>query len=139
AGSPDVNAVMAARGLRSGSVSRAGRGVPAGAGLGEEAQAGPFGELGEHVAGLDAERGREVLSCPVASGLAGHDAGDLVSSGVGRGPGGWSLRPRGSAAGRSEGGAKMVTSTRVIPGGSSGRSWTRRWYLEVEHFTFRAL
>jgi hypothetical protein len=33
----------------------------------------------------------------------------------------------------------MVTSTRVIRVGSSGRSWTRRWYLEVEHFTFRAL
>jgi uncharacterized protein DUF6788 len=67
-------------------------------GLGEEAQAGPFGELGEHVAGLDAEHVREVASGPVASGLAGHDVGDLVSSGVGpglAGPGGCSLRPRG--------------------------------------------
>lgn len=35
------------------------------AGLGEEAQAGPFGELGEHVAGLDAEQGGEVASGPV--------------------------------------------------------------------------
>jgi hypothetical protein len=33
----------------------------------------------------------------------------------------------------------MVTSTRVIRVGSSGRSWSRRWYREVEHFTFRAL
>jgi hypothetical protein len=40
--------------------------------------------------------------------------------------GGW-LRQRGSAAGRSGGGAKMVTSTRVIVVGSSGRSWSRRW------------
>ena len=60
-------------------------GVPALPGLGEEAQAGPFGELGEHVARLDVEHGREVASCPVASGLAGHDAGDLVPSGVGPG------------------------------------------------------
>jgi hypothetical protein len=44
--------------------------VPALPGLGEEAQAGPFGELGEHVAGLDAEQGCEVASGPVASGLA---------------------------------------------------------------------
>src|SRR5215472_12547078 len=29
--------------------------VPAGAGFGEEAEAGPFGELGEHIAGRDAE------------------------------------------------------------------------------------
>lgn len=38
----------------------------------------------------------------------------VVSGRGGRGPGGCSLRPRGSAAGRSGGGAKMVTSTRVI-------------------------
>src|SRR6266568_3330712 len=64
---------------------RLGDGIPALPGLGEEAQAGPFGELGEHVAGLDAKQGREVASGPVASGLAGHDAGDLFSSGVGPG------------------------------------------------------
>src|SRR5579875_1252004 len=64
---------------------RFGEGVPAFPGFDEEAPAGPFAELGEHVAGLDAEHVREVVSGPVASGLAGHDAGDLFPPGVGPG------------------------------------------------------
>ena len=86
-GRPESTALVA-YGLRSGIGRGASRGrerVPAGAGLGKKAQAGPFGELGEHVTGLDAEQVSEVASGPVASGLAGHEAGDLVSSGVGPG------------------------------------------------------
>jgi hypothetical protein len=45
----------------------------------EEAAAGPLAELGEQVAGLDAEHAREVAPVAVASRLGGHDAGDLVS------------------------------------------------------------
>jgi hypothetical protein len=59
--------------------------VPAGAGLGKEAEAGPFGELSEHVPGLNAEPACELPAGPVLSGLAGHDARDLVSSGGGAG------------------------------------------------------
>ena len=108
---------------------RGGERVPAGAGLGKKAQAGPLGELREHVTGLDAEQVSEVASGPVESGLAGHEAGDwsLLVSGRGcPGPGGWPLRPRGRAAGRSGGAAMMVTCTRVIGVGCSGRSWPRR-------------
>ena len=63
----------------------------------------------------------------------------LVSGRGWRGPGGWSFRLRGRAAGRSGGGTMMVICTRVTRVGSSGRSWSRTWYREVEHFTFRAL
>ena len=63
----------------------------------------------------------------------------LVSGWAWRGPGGWSFRLRGRAAGRSRGGAMMVICTRVIRVGSSGRSWSRTRHREVQHFTFRAL
>ena len=80
---------MAISGLRSGAVGggagRSGRtrqGVPAAAGLGEEAEAGPLGELGEQVLGFYAEPAREFAAGPVLAGLAGHDAGDMVPSAV---------------------------------------------------------
>ena len=83
----EVNNVAAISGLRSGAVGgsagRSGRtrqGVPAAAGFGEEAEAGPLGELGEQVPGLYAEPAREFAAGPVLAGLAGHDAGDLVPS-----------------------------------------------------------
>src|SRR6266404_3262855 len=44
------------------------------------APAGPLGELGEQVRGFYAEPAREFPAGPVLAGLAGHDAGDLVSS-----------------------------------------------------------
>ena len=61
---------------RPGQVARGAR--TAGAGLGQEAGACPFGELGEHVPGLDAEPACEFAPGPVASGFTGHDLGDLV-------------------------------------------------------------
>src|SRR6266702_1222678 len=83
----EVNNVAAISGLRSGAVGagggwsgRARQGVPAAAGFGEEAEAGPLGELGEQVRGFYAEPAREFAAGPVLAGLAGHDAGDLVSS-----------------------------------------------------------
>ncbi len=83
----EVNNVVAISGLRSGAVGagggwsgRARQGVPAAAGFGEEAEAGPLGELGEQVRGFYAEPAREFAAGPVLAGLAGHDAGDLVSS-----------------------------------------------------------
>jgi hypothetical protein len=103
-------------GLRTGWVGSRGRWrgerVPAGAGLGEEAVACPFGELGEHVPGPDAEVVGEFAAGPVASGFPGRDLGDLVASGIGRGLAGMRLgrvvlRARGRAAGRSGGGTRM--------------------------------
>src|SRR5208337_4721378 len=86
---PEVNNVVAISGLRSGAVGggagRSGRtrqGVPAVAGLAEEAKAGPLPELGKQVPGFYAEPAREFAAGPVLAGLAGHDAGDLVSSAV---------------------------------------------------------
>jgi len=81
----EVNNVAAICGLRSGAVGggrsdRTRQGVPAAAGFGEEAEAGPLSELGEQVPGLYAEPAREFAAGPVLAGLAGHDAGDLVSS-----------------------------------------------------------
>lgn len=127
---------MAISGLRSGAVGR-GRsnrtrpGVPAAGGLGEQAQAGPLGELGEHVPGVYAEPVREFPAGPVLAGLAGQDTGDAVSSAVragraGTGPGGWFVR-RGRAAGRSGGGTTMVICTREIVTDWQGRSWSRSW------------
>src|SRR5271157_3950771 len=52
------------------------------AGLAEEAKAGPLPELGKQVPGFYAEPAREFAAGPVLAGLAGHDAGDLVSSAV---------------------------------------------------------
>src|SRR5256884_8875573 len=65
--------------------------VGAEAGAGGEAQPWPFAELGEHVPGLDAEEGGQVVGAPVARGLAGGD---------GRGP-----LPGGGPAGAAGGGA----------------------------------
>src|SRR5262249_59323836 len=65
--------------------------VGAQAGAGEEAEQGPFAELGGEGAGVDAEHGREFSWRPVARGLAGDDRGDPLAAG-GRlrrpGPGG---------------------------------------------------
>ena len=52
--------------------------VGAGAGAGEEAQARPFAELGEHVPGFDVQQDGEFAAAPVARGLAGDDGGDPV-------------------------------------------------------------
>jgi len=92
----NVNNVVAISGLRSGAVSggpgrsgRTGQGVPATAGLGEEAEAGPFGELSERVSGVYAEPVREFPAGPVLAGLAGHDAVTwplLLSGRAWRGP-----------------------------------------------------
>src|SRR5215471_4063414 len=55
--------------------------VGAEAGAGEEPEPAPFAELGEHVAGLDAEQDGQVVAAPVAGRLAGDDGGGLVAAG----------------------------------------------------------
>src|SRR5258705_2558613 len=55
--------------------------VGAEAGAGQEAQACPFAELGEHVAGFDTEEDGELVAAPVAWGVAGDDGGDLLPAG----------------------------------------------------------
>src|SRR5216117_2498041 len=50
--------------------------VGAEAGAGEEPQACPFAELGEHVAGFGAQQQGKFAAAPLARGLAGDDGGD---------------------------------------------------------------
>jgi hypothetical protein len=50
----------------------------------EEAEACPFGELREHVAGFDAELVGQLAAWPWAVGVVFHERGDDFSSGWGR-------------------------------------------------------
>jgi len=62
--------------------------VGAEAGAVKEAQPRPFAELGEHVAGFDAQEDGQVVTAPVARGVAGDDRGDpLPAGGRARRPG----------------------------------------------------
>ncbi len=78
------------------------------AGAGEEAEQGPFAELGEHGAGFDVCSSGEFVAAPVAWWLAGDDGGDQLAAG----------RP---AAGRQGGGPAVGTAlaggARVVEGG----------------------
>src|ERR1700722_7538079 len=62
-----------------------GGGVGSGAGPGEVAEAGPFGELGQEVAGLDLELRGEFCAAPGAAGIGAHDRRDAVPAGFQRG------------------------------------------------------
>jgi len=53
-------------------------------GAGEEAEASPFGELGEHVAGVDAELVCEFAAAPGSARVVFHERSDDFSSGWGR-------------------------------------------------------
>ena len=131
----EVNNVVAIPGLRSGAVGacrppdRAGR---TGRGRFWRGSRGGFaGELGEQVRGFYAEPVSQFAAGPVLAGLAGHDAGDLVSSAAraglaGAGPGRL-VRAPGARGGRSGGGTTMVICTRVIVTDWQGRSWSRSW------------
>ena len=55
--------------------------VSARAGVGEEAEQGPFAELGGQGAGVDVEHSGEFWRRPVARGVAGDDGGDLLAAG----------------------------------------------------------
>src|SRR5450631_558581 len=55
--------------------------VGAVAGAGEEAEFGPFAELGVHVAGLDSQELGEFAAAPISRGLAGDDLGDALPPG----------------------------------------------------------
>src|SRR5215469_14931583 len=52
------------------------------AGAGDEAEFGPFAELGVQVAGGDLEAFGEFAAAPVAVGFGGHQGGDALSAGV---------------------------------------------------------
>src|ERR1022692_4977048 len=71
------------RGCRGCRAGRCAECVGAESSAGEEAEAGPFAELGEHVAGLDAELQGKFVAAPWPGGLAVHDGGDELP------PGGW--------------------------------------------------
>src|ERR1022692_2821570 len=73
------------RGCRGCRAGRCAECVGAESGAGEEAEAGPFSELGEHVAGLDVELQGEFVAVPWPRGLAGHDGGDELPRGGWRG------------------------------------------------------
>src|SRR5260370_27721087 len=86
--------------------------VGAEAGAGEEAQACPFAELGEHVAGFDAEEDGEFVAAPVTRGMAGDDRSDpLPASGrhgrAGTGRGGPRAAATARACGRRGGGGAV--------------------------------
>ena len=49
--------------------------------MGEEAEQGPFAQLGGQVAGVDVEHSGEFSWRPVARGLAGDDGGDPLAAG----------------------------------------------------------
>jgi hypothetical protein len=77
------------RGCRGGALRRHVELVGSGAGAGEEAQASPFAELGEHVPGFDVQQDGEFMAAPVARGLAGDDRGDPFPAGGRPGQAGW--------------------------------------------------
>ena len=54
------------------------QGIGPGAGAVDEAQAGPLGELGEQISGLDLEFPGEFPAVPVAAGVAEQDRGDQL-------------------------------------------------------------
>src|SRR3954468_1897685 len=69
---------------RTGGVAACRELVGAGLGAGEEAEACPFGQLGEHVVGFDAEFVCELAASPGSARVVFHEFGDDVSSGRGR-------------------------------------------------------
>src|ERR1019366_3862329 len=79
--------------------------VDAEAGAREEAEQGPFAELGEHAAGFDLQQHGEFVAAPVSGGLAGDDGGDeLATGGRLRRPGlGWGVAAGPAGAQRRRG------------------------------------
>jgi hypothetical protein len=69
---------------RTGGVAACREQVGAGVGAGEEAEASPFGEFGEHVAGLDTELVCEFAGAPGSARVVFHERSDGFSSGWGR-------------------------------------------------------
>src|ERR1022692_2505377 len=144
---PGRCAVNAAK-LRAGGGCRAGWArrvecVGAVASAGEEAEFGPFAELGVHVARFDSQELSEFAAAPVSRGLAGDDLGDALP------PGWWLVWARcpggvagaaGSSAGQGRGvhgdvdrgdggggGVCRVMSIAVMAAGSRGRVSSFSW------------
>jgi len=76
-------------------------GVGGKAGAGDEAELGPFAELGVQVAGGDLEALGEFAAAPVSAGIGGHEGGDALPPGgrLGAGPGGVLAMGAGAGAG----------------------------------------